>query len=377
MRVLMVSFLIETDPSGVVTYYRNTARDLKNKGVGVEVISSGSMPRFWRYFLGILRRIMLRIGRVPTFLYYEFAHFTSIYLAVRRARRETFDLIHAQDVVTGVAAFLALKKSIPVVLTCHFNDNPVTERKESFGLNGHLLKQTENWYRYLFSFVKHYVFVSNYVFEKSCHLFPSDCKKIIIHNTINLKRIHPKIAPLSPDHLIISNVGYVEERKNQKLLIQIGKELSRRGIQNFTIWIIGDGPKREEYEALTAASHLTDRVKFLGRQVDPWQLVARSHLYVHTALNDNCPYALLEAMAVKTPVLALPVGGIPEILPRDYGWLLSETVPALTDQIQKYFDEKERRKLVTAQTDFIRGHLDHQVAVRKLIDFYHETIHFQ
>ena len=192
-----------------------------------------------------------------------------------------------------------------------------------------------------------YVFVSNYAYVKSKHLLPANINKRILRNTVRLEapvRDSQTEAETS-GRLIISNVGYIDERKNQQLLLQIGHELRKQGISNFMIWLIGDGPKRDEYTQLATQLGLTEQVKFWGRQSAPWKLVAQSDLYVHTSLNDNCPYSIVEAFAVGTPVLALPVGGIPEMLPAGFGALTGTTAAELAGEVARYFEPQQRQQL--------------------------------
>lgn len=372
MNVLIVTFLVSTSPSGVVTYYKSLADDLSNRNVNVVVIDSAATPVWCRKVLAFLKLIFYRLGDAVQVLFDEFANFVYLYFAVRRQRSIPFDLIHAQDVRSGVAARLALGRNIPVVLTCHFNDDPVTELTGTFTLSPRVIGWLNQWYTFLFRHVKNYIFVSNYAYTKSKHLLGDDINKLILHNTVSIKEVG--LTRPASGKLLISNVGYIDERKNQKLLIEVGDELRRRGRSDFTIWLIGDGPKRADYEQLVSDLDLTEQVKFYGRQAAPWQLVAQSDLYVHTALNDNCPYSILEAFAVKTPVLALPVGGIPELLPDHNGRLYGTDVNGITDEIATYFDPNERSKLAHAQTAHAETRLNHQTALTELISFYKQSL---
>lgn len=375
MNVLITTVLVDQSPSGVVTYYNRLAKDLRKQGMNVRILDVRATPFIWRKSMGLLMRLMHPFGSVSRALYGEFASFIGVYLTVRRHRNERFDLIHAQDARSGAAAFLALNKQVPVVLTCHFNDNPVSELADRFPMNDRFKRRFSDWYAYLFSHVKNYVFVSDYAHEKSRHLLPDDLRKITIRNTVTIEYTDRPVSRAEADKLIISNVGYVDERKNQELLILIGSELRRRGIINFCIWIIGDGPKRAEYEQLAVRLDLTEQVQFLGQQTGPWRLVEQSDLYIHTALNDNCPYSIIEAFAVKTPVLALPVGGIPEMLPTGFGLLHGENVEELTDEVITYFDAAHRQQLRQAQAEYADQHFNHRKSLTELISFYHQIQH--
>ena len=375
MNILIVTFLAAYSPSGVVTYYRTLSQDLVRRDCRVTVVETTDTPPFWNKLLNILGHVFRRLGTVSRVIWDEASYFVRLYLGARARRGEGFDVIHAQDVRSGVAAWLALGKTVPVVLTCHFNDDPVTELIAANTLPDWLQHQLTRWYAYLFAQVKNYVFVSDYAYQKSKHLLPTDVNKVILHNTVSTEIATATIThEVGEEGLTISNVGYIDERKNQKLLIDVADELRRRGVAPFNIWLIGDGPKRTEYEQLVADLKLTDHVTFYGRQAAPWRLVAQTDLYVHTALNDNCPYSIIEAMAVQTPVLALPVGGIPEMVPGREGLLQHTDVQGVTDEIMHYFDPTERKRLAIRQADFAAVHFDHETALTRLIAFYKQAL---
>ena len=373
MNVLIVTALASHSPSGVVTYYNTLAQDLRNQGMNVSILDSSDTPALWRKCMVLMNKITRFIGPKSQAFYEEFAQFTCMYLSVRTRKNVKPDLIHAQDAKSGTAAFLALNKKVPVVMTCHFNDDPATELAERFPMKAWFKDQLVNWYKYLFSHIKSYVFVSNYAYDKSKHLLPGDAQKITIHNTVTIEPANNPLHADKSDQLIICNVGYVDERKNQKLLIQIGHELRQRGITNFALWFIGDGPKRQEYEQLAQQLGLAEQVKFYGQQKNPWRFVEQADLYIHTALNDNCPYSIIEAFAVQTPVLALPVGGIPEMMPEHAGLLTGKTVDALTDEVAAYFSVEKRAQLRQAQARYAEQHFNHRQSLTKLVSFYHQT----
>ncbi|WP_461146364.1 glycosyltransferase family 4 protein [Spirosoma pulveris] len=374
MNILIASYLVTSSPSGVVTYYQKLAADLAMAGFKVHVVDSSHTPTIWRKCLGILKRIMRPMGGSARAAYDEFAYFTGVYLSVRNLRHTTFDLIHAQDARSGVAAGLALGKHVPVILSCHFNDDPVTELALGFSLKPWATARLSSWYRYLFSSIRHYVFSSEYAYSKSRHLLPANFNKYILYNTVDLRATTDQLSRCPSDQLRISNVGYIDQRKNQQLLLLVGHELRQRGYVDFTIWLIGEGPQRLAYEQLALSLGLAEQVRFYGQQATPWAIVAQSDLYVHTALNDNCPFAILEAFAVGTPVLALAVGGIPEMLPVGSGLLPDADVSRLTDEVIRCFEPSYRAGLAIAQSTFAHQQFDHQTNLEKLLLFYRQAV---
>lgn len=78
--------------------------------------------------------------------------------------------------------------------------------------------------------------------------------------------------------------------------------------------IVGDGPKRAEWQALALSNGTAERVRWAGYRSDVETILAGCDLFVHPSLDDAFPTVLLEAMAAGLPVVASRVGGIPEIV---------------------------------------------------------------
>ena len=80
--------------------------------------------------------------------------------------------------------------------------------------------------------------------------------------------------------------------------------------------IVGDGPRRSEYEALARRLGLAERVRFAGLRSKP-ELAERmrgADLFVLASRFENNPCVVLEAMASGLPVVATRVGGLPELV---------------------------------------------------------------
>jgi glycosyltransferase involved in cell wall biosynthesis len=78
--------------------------------------------------------------------------------------------------------------------------------------------------------------------------------------------------------------------------------------------LVGSGPERDALEKAVSERGLVGRVAFEGNVADPASAFAGSDLFVLTSAAENCPLALLQAMACGLPVIASRVGGVPEIV---------------------------------------------------------------
>ena len=81
-----------------------------------------------------------------------------------------------------------------------------------------------------------------------------------------------------------------------------------------TLTIAGEGPLKEELQALARQLGVEDAVTFPGF-VDPVPAMASADVLVQLSVWENCSYTLLDAVNAGLGLVATPVGGNPEILP--------------------------------------------------------------
>lgn len=68
--------------------------------------------------------------------------------------------------------------------------------------------------------------------------------------------------------------------------------------------ILGEGPERPSLERLIAELGLVDRVGLPGVRPDPWETVAAADAFLLASHNEGMPNAVLESLALGTPVIA-------------------------------------------------------------------------
>jgi len=118
--------------------------------------------------------------------------------------------------------------------------------------------------------------------------------------------------------LLVAAVDWRDPRKGGDIFAQA---IARLGIR-ITVIILGRG------EGLQKADWGNGRVLELG-YIDHERTKALAYssadLLVHPALEDNLPNVVMESIACGTPVVGLPVGGVPDMV-RDgsTGWLAEE-----------------------------------------------------
>jgi glycosyltransferase involved in cell wall biosynthesis len=144
-------------------------------------------------------------------------------------------------------------------------------------------------------------------------------------------------------------VGRLCEQKGQLLLVEAAGRLAAAGTP-IELVLAGDGEMRGEIEAMVARHGLGGQVRITGwisgGEVRREILAARA--LVLPSFAEGLPVVLMEAMALRRPVLATYVAGIPELVrPGETGWLvpagdIDALVAALADCLMRPAEELQR-----------------------------------
>jgi glycosyltransferase involved in cell wall biosynthesis len=85
-------------------------------------------------------------------------------------------------------------------------------------------------------------------------------------------------------------------------------------IPNIRLVFLGDGELRGELSGQVKTLGLGKHVLFLGMRNDVPETISCSDLFVLPSINEGFGVVLLEAMAMKCPIVATNVGGVPEVV---------------------------------------------------------------
>jgi glycosyltransferase involved in cell wall biosynthesis len=110
----------------------------------------------------------------------------------------------------------------------------------------------------------------------------------------------------------IGAVGRLEAQKRFDLLLRAFADVAARRPE-LRLFLAGDGARRAELEALAAELGLSARCRFLGQVGEVARLHEALDLFVQSSDYEGTPNAVLEAMALETPLVATDVGGTREV----------------------------------------------------------------
>jgi len=157
-------------------------------------------------------------------------------------------------------------------------------------------------------------------------------------------------------------VGRLCEQKGQFLLLDAVRLLVQKGI-NIELVLAGDGEMRAEVEAMILLYKLQDNVKITGwisgDQVREEILAARA--LVLPSFAEGLPVVIMEAMALRRPVLTTYIAGIPELVRTgEEGWLFPagdvEALAAVLEELLASPVEVLERMAEAAQKRVLERH---------------------
>jgi glycosyltransferase involved in cell wall biosynthesis len=150
---------------------------------------------------------------------------------------------------------------------------------------------------------------------------PAD-KFVVIPNGIDLTRYIPAEADpeavrelgFEPDAPLVGTVARLAERRKR---IDLFLDMAQRVLQSrpdVRFVVVGEGGLRSELERDAQGWGIADKVRFTGERSDVQRLLAAMRVFVMPSDYEAGPLTVLEALAMERPVVATPVGIVPDVI---------------------------------------------------------------
>ncbi|MCS7458804.1 glycosyltransferase family 4 protein [Paenibacillus doosanensis] len=256
-------------------------------------------------------------------------------LAASLLRLHQYDLIHAQDVISARAMRRVKPEQVPLVATIH---GIYTKELLYYGW---ITDQESLQWKYMAEQERLGV-VSPY-----CALVPTKWMKNEFRNVFRIPERRLKISPYGinveqflrrmkaepdssieppPGTFVMACVARIDPIKGHKTLME-ALSLLKEKQDHFVCWLIGGCYQKElqaELEKERLTRKLENHVIFLGDRADVPALLHRADIMILPSLQENHPFAIMEAHLAGTAVVASDAGGIPEMIRHEENGLLFE-----------------------------------------------------
>lgn len=225
----------------------------------------------------------------------------------------------------------------------------ITHDVQLFEANGALYSKKDHGFYYYFN--KAYSYITRKLFattkrvvspsqwllnEYQARGFFKNAQKYVLPNPIEIRLGDTEISSGKDKiHKSITFVGQIEDHKGVEVLLKAFQEIRHN---NAVLNIVGDG---SNYEVLKE-EYSSANIKFFGRVSSEKVAAILQGSYVTivpSTCAENSPTIIYESLRAGTPIIASKVGGIPELINSEVGYLVEpNNISQLANKIQKIID---------------------------------------
>jgi len=171
----------------------------------------------------------------------------------------------------------------------------------------------------------------------------TDTDKLLLRQKLNLT---------TTDKIIFSASRLVKKNALEDLIMS----LNYLSVE-YKVVIAGSGPAQHKLDNLARKNNLTNRVRFLGSvpydQIHVYYSIA--DFFCRPSLTEGLGNVFLEAMALRVPVIATPVGGIVDFLINEVTGLFCQVhnPASIAAQVKKYADNQALQDQIINQAEIM------------------------
>ena len=226
-----------------------------------------------------------------------------------------------------------------------------------FSLSGKKGKKYEQ-YRQKFEIYRDIVLICEDMKKELEEMYPQfQDKGVRIYNPMDFDTILKKSEDtnnLSKEELNLLKEDYfigvsrLVGGKNRVGMIEIYAELKKRGRKE-KLYILGDGPDRENIERKIKELNLEEDVLLLGQKKNPFPWMKNAKLFLHTSMGEGLPTVFIESMLCDTIVVAYDCPTGPrEILDdgKAGGLITLNDKKAFEDKVMEILEDEELQKSI-------------------------------
>ena len=356
------------------------ARELNRSGIGVYMFIRADKKTFATLKESKELKELNRTKLIPIDINYNLGTFLNTPFVFRRiieANKKFKEILSDVDLI--------VYNSPPVDITFCF---PFISRRESkkqvFIVHGGLFNEGKNVIGKFLIYLQRNWF--DRVIAVSAHTrdiltkFGFNTNKIwIIRNGIDLELFDnlPSLTLTGSPKILF--VGPLRPIKGVDTLIQAFSILVKQ-FQNAHLYIVGDGPERQNLEQLVDSLHIKNNLHFEGF-IPPGREVYCYYkscgLLVMTSYRENFPWVLLEAMVSKIPVISSNIEGGPRELIKqgENGFLFPPgDYNELAKEMAKILNNGSLREKFTSKNDLLVKNCTCEKMARRYLKVFEELL---
>jgi glycosyltransferase involved in cell wall biosynthesis len=253
---------------------------------------------------------------------------------------------------------------------------------------GSSIKKKDPFHRFLYSRINRILALSNYVrmsVERTCPINPN--KITVFPNAIPVKEFQPEkydrnqirgALGITPDQIVIGLTGRFTPMKGHREFLAAAKFLVNQVKLPLKFLVVGDASEgekafQEEILKLAEDSGLSKYLIFTGFRKDVKEMMAVMDILAFPSHKEAFGNVLIEAMAMKLPVVASNSGGVPDIVLDGITGILipPKDAHALAEGLQNLIESPDLRKEMGMKgRERVKKNYDFNQYINQLLEYY-------
>jgi len=213
------------------------------------------------------------------------------------------------------------------------------------------------------------IFVSDY--ERNAYhekVGPPKCSEAIVYNGISPEEFIPVHPEKNASEFLY--IGMKRDLKGPDLFLDAMKVARDTSGQDLKAWFVGDGPDEAKYEQQIADLKLKNCIT-VSNAMPARDAFALADIVVVPSRAESLPYLVLEAIAAQKPMVAVNVGGIPEIFGDEKDRLVpTNDANALAKAMLKLHANKTRHRQAAEMATELQKKFSLEVMAKSVEDLY-------
>ncbi len=191
-------------------------------------------------------------------------------------------------------------------------------------------------------------FVSNEACRKFTKIYPGlKDRCLVFNNFIDVE----KIESLSKEKISLT------KPRGKTLFVFVGrlddvsKKLGRafklvESLDNVVLWVVGDGPSKDDYVKEVKKLKIEDRVVFVGSKINPYPYMKRADYLILTSNYEGFPVVYLEGLALKKKLITtIKVSDDMIKIGKNYGEVIPFNEKKMIEKVKEVLTSKEKREV--------------------------------
>lgn len=285
---------------------------------------------------------------------------------VRLFRREKVDVVNSHSGKDSWVGSMAAKiAGVPLLLRTRHISVPVRR----------------GWYNLIYRWPDGYVTTGEMIREHLIGVGIEPDRVVSIPTGVDMARFSPDVSgdPVRAEfgvgrvEPLVSMIGVLRSWKRHDVFLEAVRLLREGGLPLRAL-IVGEGPQRERIVGEIAGKNLAGAVGMTGYRRDVPAIIAASDAVVLPSDRfEGVPQVILQSLAMGRPVVASPIGGIPEVVRHEETGLLipAGNAPAFAEAIGRLLaDPSLRERLGAAGRELVLSRYSSTAMCEKTEAFY-------